>query len=216
MKPEYLYMNLLAPLVIVAPIVFAGMRWGSLAAEAKILFYYLLFEAVISLLSSWLAYQHITNLPLYHIATIPQTLLLGFFFLKIIHGRRATRAIKIAVLFFSIFAIINSIFIQSFQQLNSNALVLQAGLVILFSLFYINRDTTVPGKPWAAIPQNLFVSGLLIYFSSSFILFIFSNLLATHAGKKMLIVTWNIHALLLDVMYALFSLGFSKYKRDET
>jgi hypothetical protein len=214
MKTEYLYMNLLAPMLIVWPIVVAALRYKWLGAEAKILWYYLLLEAFVSLLSSTLAYQGITNLPLYHIAAIPETLLLGAFFLKIFTSKRIKDFIQWAVIGLTLFSIFNSLFLQGFKQLHSNTLVLQSGLIVFFSLWYLNNDPGFPGKSWAAIPGNLFVSGLLVYFSSSFILFCFSNQLAIHASKNMLIVLWNIHALLLNIMYTLFSVGFLKYKKD--
>lgn len=207
-------MNLLAPLVIVLPIVMAMVRFAWLPPVAKILWYYLLLQAIISLVSSTLAYHQITNLPLYHLASIPETLLLGFFYFKINSNRLIKKTIRLAVIGFSIFAIFNSLFLQSFGQLHSNTLVLQSAFIVLFSLLYFNSDLATTGKPWATVPENLFVSGLLVYFSSSLILFSFSNLLAVHASKNILIVLWNTHALLLDLMYVLFSLGFLKYKRD--
>ena len=45
-------------------------RFRLLPAEGKVLFAYLVFDALVSAASSLLAYRHLRNTPLYHIATI--------------------------------------------------------------------------------------------------------------------------------------------------
>jgi hypothetical protein len=56
------------------------------------------------------------------------------------------------------------------------------------------------------------MSGLLLYFSSAFILFTFSDFIISVSSRTVSIVLWNIHAGLSVLMFLLLAIGLRKYK----
>ncbi len=211
MKPEYIYMNVIAPLFILVPIITLFTRFKALPSEGKILLCYLITDMLVSATSSALAFNHIRNLPLYHIATIIETMMLLYFFYFVFHTRKSEKYLKSAILLFPVLGLINIIFFQHIYQFNSYMLSLQSIIIIVLCFLYWWHHENDTETKWSAIPLNWIISGLLIYFSSTFILLTFSNMIIS-SSKSVSIMMWNIHATLTIIMYLLLSIGISKYK----
>ena len=212
MKPEYIFMDLLAPAFILVPVFTAVVHYRYLTAGAKVLFVYLLFDALVSIASSALVYHHLPNIPLYHFATIVDTVLLLYFFKKIVALRSWAGFLQTAMFLFPLIAVLNLLFLQPLFSFNSYMLSLKSILLIGLCFLYWWQYEPVAGKAWKDIPLNWIVSGLLLYFSSAFILFTFSDFLISVSSRSTFIVLWNIHAALSVIMFLLFAIGLRKYK----
>jgi len=212
MRPEYIFMNLVAPAFILVPVITALVVYRHLPAAAKTLLYYLLFDTVVSTTSSLLAYHHRNNMPLYHVATIIDTMILLYFFSQVFSNYHWAGYIRIAVLVFPVLGILNIIFAQPLNIFNSYMLSLKSLLVIALCFLYWWQGTGSDERQWKDIPLNWICSGLLLYFSSAFILFTFSHWITSVASRSVSIVLWNIHAGLSVLMFGLLAIGFKKYK----
>lgn len=211
MKPEYVYMNVVAPSFIIIPTVTALLRYKVLQKEVKILLLYLVVESIIIFLSSALAYYHLRNMPLYHVATIIETVLLLYFFSIILKTTYTVRFIKWAMIIFPVLSIINSLFIQSVYEFNSYPISLQFILMIFLCFLYWWQKENDESRPWGTFPLNWIICGFLLYFSSAFILFTFSNAGLVYLSRSNFILVWNVHATLSIIMYLMISIGIYKY-----
>lgn len=212
MRAEYIFMSVVAPAFILVPLVTAVVHYRYLPAGAKVLFVYLLFDALVSIASSALAYHHVPNMPLYHFATIIDTVLLLYFFSLVFAGKGWARYLTVAMYVFPLLAVMNLLFLQPLFTFNSYMLSLKSIVVIGLCFLYWWQYEAVTGKAWKDIPLHWIISGLLLYFSSAFILFTFSDFLISVSSRSFFIVLWNIHAGLSVMMFLLLAIGFSKYK----
>ncbi|MCP9752341.1 hypothetical protein [Ferruginibacter sp. HRS2-29] len=213
MKPEYIFMNVAAPACILLPVAMGAVRYPALPKEARVLLWYLLANAVISIASSALAFYHLPNTPLYHAGTVVETMLMLYFFYELFRQKIFATYILWGIILFPVAGLINSLFFQPILTFNSYTLSLQSLLIILCCfLYWWHKDEDIQ-HTWPEIPLNWFVSGLLLYFSSSFLLFTFSNMALEYVSVKNFILIWNIHAALSILMFIFISIGFSKYKK---
>ena len=212
MRPEYIFMNVVAPAFILVPVATAVVHYRYLRPEAKVLLVYLLFDAVVSIASSALAYHHVSNMPLYHFATMVDTVLLLYFFSMVFAGKHWARYLTVAMYLFPLLAVCNLLFVQPLFSFNSYMLSLKAMLLIGLCFLYWWQYEPEAGKAWKQVALHWIVSGLLLYFSSAFILFTFSDFIISVSSRTVSIVLWNIHAGLSVLMFLLFAAGFSNYK----
>ncbi|MES2373590.1 MAG: hypothetical protein V4557_13500 [Bacteroidota bacterium] len=203
---NYVYMRVVAPSFILLPLVIAGVYYYKLTRAMRVLFYYLLVTALISIATTVLAIKHIRNTPLIHIDTIVETMFLLRFFDLVFANKRLTKYIRVLLIVFPVFCCINFIFFQSIYSFNSYTRAVESMLFISFSMLYwiYRNDNTT----WYSVPSNWMVCGLLLYFSSGFFLFVFSNYLASTLSLPGLVFVWNFHATLILIMYLLFAIGF--------
>ena len=213
MNTQYIYMTFIAPAFILLPILIAIFKYRSLPLAARGLFYYLITEALIILASSTLAYYHQPNTPLYHFGTMVETVLLLYFFYTVFKSTAVSAFIRWMMFLFPIFSIANTLFVQHIFEFNSYAISLQFILIIAMCFLYWWHHSNDDEKSWGVFPLNWIISGLLLYFSSSFVLFTFSNMIISGMSKNTSIVIWNIHATLSIVMYVMIGIGIYKYKR---
>ncbi len=215
MKPEYLFMNVVAPAFILLPIIIALLRYNALSCTGRAIFYYLLVNLVVCIISSALALLHSPNLFLYHFSTIAETLMLLNFFRLVFYKKQFSKYIRWLMLIFPLLALLNTLFLQHINQFNSYALSLQSILIIGLCFLYWWKQQDDEGHAWASLPLNWIISGLLLYFSSAFILFTFSHMIVSLASRTTSIIIWNVHAGLSVLMLLFISIGFRKYAPHE-
>ncbi len=212
MNPAYIYMNMIAPAFNILPVIVGLANYKRESTEGKMLLYYLVFNCIISATSSLLAYRHLTNIPLFHFSTVIETLILLFFFSGIFYKKPINTYLKILMVIFPCFCVLNTLLIQNIFTFNSYALSLQSFIIIALCFLYWWHNENDKEKTWASFPLNWIISGLLLYFASAFILFTFSNFGVFYFSRRTFILIWNIHATLTIIMYVLISIGYSKYK----
>lgn len=210
MKPEFIYMDLVAPAFILVPLFTAIVRYRWLTSAARVLMFYLLIDAVVSIISSALAYHKKPNTALYHIATIIDTVLLLYFFSLVFAERTWAKYLRAGMIVFPVLAILNILLLQPMSSFNSHMLSVKSLLVVsLCFLYWWHHE---PERSWQSTPLHWMISGLLLYFASAFLLFTFSSLIMSVSSRSFSIVLWNIHASLSILMFLLLAVGFFKYK----
>lgn len=213
---KYFYMSVVAPAFILVPVAIAIIKYKALTKETRILFYYLLMTAVTNVVSIILATKNISNLEIFHVYTVIEALLLLQFFSLIFKSPAMVRLTRILMIGFPFFCCVYFLFIQSISGFNTYTRPAECILFMLLCVLYWwqagdNESATETG--WVAMPVNWVLSGLLLYFSSAFFLFIFSGFLFSRYSIGVNMMVWNIHATLAAMMYILFAMGFSKCSR---
>lgn len=206
-----IFVGVVVPYSILLPILIALLHFSRLTKAAKAIFIYLVCSGMVSILSISLArYFHVTNLPLFHVYTLVEFILLTEFYKHILPFRKT---ILIVQLCFFLACVINSAFIQSIYQFNSYTLTLEALVIMLFAVNYFAKlfaDSN--DQKILEMPSFWFNTGLFLYFSGSYMLYNFSNYVLVQS-KHSFVVVWNTRAAFLLLMYLLFTLGFWKCKK---
>lgn len=203
-------MGVLVPLSIILPVFIAIIRYNKLPAEGRILFYYLIMAGLINTVATMMARNGIRNLPLSHLLTMLEFVMLTDYFLIVLKEKKAMRILQVC---FITACILNTIFLQNIWQFNTYTRSLEALIIMLLSVnLFAKMFTDIEGPKLARRSDFWFNTGMFLYFSGSFMLFIFSNFLL-QASKKDWNIIWNIHATFLLFMYILFTIGFIKCKK---
>jgi hypothetical protein len=206
------YMSYVVPCTILFPLGVAGLRYTSIDIKLRLIFYYLLLSFFFNSVTTVLAESGQNNLPLFHLFTLLEGVILLFFYRESMADCLNRRLFRVIVCAYICFCIINSLFIQDLHSFNTYSRFAEALLIISFSLyyFYTTLEIKMPGQ-WYSDPLIMINIGLLIYFSSSLFLFLFSEVLLSN--RQINILAWVIHATLVMIMYILFGIGFFNHRK---
>jgi len=211
---KYFFAGILVPASAVIPVLVAFGRRQKLAARHWILFAYLIVALLGNILGRYLAQQGLRNTPLFHLHTIVEMVLFCLFFRTLFREKLIRNIIVAVAILFTLYCIVNFVFLQSIYSFNTYTRPIEAIVLILLCVIYWWKTGTVENNsPWTAIADNWAVGGILFYFSSALFLFIFSNYLLQHVSKQANVLVWNIHAGIVLLMYLLLTITFLKSDR---
>jgi hypothetical protein len=213
----YEYRQIIVPASILIPICIAISRFRKMPAYATCLLIYLVISAIVN--TTAIAIIHVwkgkNNLWLLHIYTILESFLLLYYFKLIIINKSVNSTIRVLLWAFPLFCIVNFLFLQSIRNFNTYTRPVEAIIFIALCAIYWwqdNKEDTE--KPWRDIPNNWMVTGLMLYFSGGFFLFLLAKYIMTGvANKKAWDLVWDAHATLVLIMYLLMAVGFMKCKK---
>ncbi|SNT18883.1 hypothetical protein SAMN05421640_2743 [Ekhidna lutea] len=199
--------------------IYAGWVYKRLSKELRIIAWFILLSGAIELSSTLLWYAKINNFPLLHLYVLAGFLILLLFYKAILRGFISRKVFISIGVSFTIYSIINSVFIQTVYSFNSHALVVQAVLVIILSLStYILLLNDIVRKQRLELISSLnwINSGLFIYYTSSLLIFYFGDFLTKNFSATINQYTWAFHTLFSTVMYICFFIGLWKRPRKLT
>jgi hypothetical protein len=223
----YLYQGIIVPASVTIPIGTALSVYSRTSPSLRSIFVYLVVAGITNVIAAALAFRHMNNLPFLHVYTVVELLLLLRFFYLVLPRPQVRKVIRWIAIVFPVMAVLNFLFLQHLYTFNSYIRPLEAIILILLSMLFLNQQVNTdpseertgdpsgndPSGTWSDKPEFWIVVGLLLYFSSSFFQFAFSNIVSRHASFATRMVIWNIHASLVLVMYLLFAVAFIKCKR---
>lgn len=201
----------LSPVFIVPALVIAIRQYGKLSPELKVITYYLFLSALTEILAAVLAQIKVHNLPLLHVYTIVQFILIARFYGIVLSGFIPPRLTRWCMYFFIAFSLVNSLFFQTIHTNNTYARTLESLLAITFSLtlFYrIISEMRIERLENSAI--FWINAAFLIYFSSTIFLFVMSNFILP-LNTTLNIYLWGLHAVISTFHYILISIGLWKH-----
>lgn len=211
-----IYTGIIVPVSVLIPIGMAASKRKYAGRPLEIIWYYLLLDCIVNVLAVVLANHKINNLPVLHVFTILEFVLMSYFYLSILKEEAAGRIIKYLLILFPVFCIVNFLFFQSIYQFNTYARPVEALIIMGCSLAYFAQSNDAETR-WSLNPINWINTGVLLYFSGALFIFSFSNLTVNELSEKyhaINILMWNIHATLLLIMYLLIAFGFSKCRKQ--
>lgn len=197
----------LAQVFIVLPLAVTFWRFRYLNKVKTLLLLLLLISAFISTIARILWTLGQNNLFLLHYYTVLEFCGWISIFYFLFEGQKMKRFLLSTAVGFIIFAIFNSIFWQSLDTFNSNSRSLESVILIGFSILYyfkLFRERKILQLERSA--PFWINAAVLLYFSSSFLLFGFSNLLLNLSSYKIKEV-WGIHGVFLIIHYSLITIG---------
>lgn len=213
---QLIYLTYIVPGSILVPLLFFLLRYRIAPAILKTLFWYLVFAAIVNLAANMLAARSQPNLWLLHVYTIIEAVLLLYFFLRLLPNGTVKKTLPVLMILFPLYGIINLLLFHATSKFNTYPRSVEALLFIALSIYYWSTHAEAEEEytSWTDNPYNWIVSGIILYFSSSFFLFLFSNFLLVNITSQAVTNiwqwAWTIHATLLMIMYLLFAGGFSR------
>jgi hypothetical protein len=207
------YLDYVVPGSILLPIAVLLPKVRQTPAYVKLLFYFLVISALVNATCIIMARNNLPNLWMIHIQTILESFLLLWFFKYIIRNPAIRKVIKVLMIGFPLFCVFNLLFIQGIQSFPSYTRPFEALIFITLCMIYWGQQSD-ENISWAANPASWFVTGLLLYFSGAFFIFLFSSFLAGYVSNKVMDIAWYTHATLIMLMYILLAIGFLKCKKQ--
>lgn len=204
---SYWYMSAV-PVTMVVPFIVALFRLERLPRYAVPIVWLLVLSGVTQLTITFLAESVRNNMPLFHIYTPLELLVLLWFFARLLDSAAITRYLSVTGAAFLNFSVLNTLFIQDLFRFNSYARSIEAILVIALCFVWLGRQFRTDRLSFKDAGL-WFVTGLFVYFSSSFIVFIVSNL-SLALDKYFDWIMWNVHATIVLIMYGFYTVGFAK------
>lgn len=152
--------------------------------------------------------NHIPTSPLFHTYTVLEFCVLALLYRQLFHKEHIKKSINIIILLFFAFKILDIIFFTSIRESDTLAMTLESVVMITFGILYFDqvlKEMVIPNLE--KYPVFWINSGILIYFSGSLFLFLFSDFIFSFSNQISYWSFWPIHSLLTITKYTLFSIG---------
>ena len=206
--------SVLVPLFILIPIITGLYRYKTLPFKFKIIWYYLLMTVVINTAGIITARVfHTNNSPLIHVYTAIEMIMLVWFYKNLLEIKVSKKWYTLLHIAFIVVCIVNAVFFQSIYTYSSYTRSLESIICMLFALNYFAKLASTDVK-FLKEAGFYFNTGIFLYFSGAFMLFVFSNFVAVKLSKPDFLIIWNIHAVLIVLMYIFFTVGFNLNKKN--
>lgn len=190
------------------------MRYKSADKASRLLVIYLVVSGLINLSALILVRFRMQNLPLLHLYTLVEATFIFAYFRAIFVDALIKKVLTYAMILFPLLCVINFSFIQSIFSFNTYTRPLEAILITFFCLLYLYKSGFT--DKWIEQPFNWFNMGILMYFPVACVIFILSNyLIFNSANKTMNNAVWNLHGVLVLLMYLIWARGFSLIKKHD-
>ncbi len=205
--------SIITPLCILIPIIAGLIKFKVLPFNLKLIWYYLVVTALINTAATIVArVYHKNNLPLVHLFTLVEGLMLISFYRYTLDSNKKKKWYNLLQIAFVAICIINALFFQSIYTYSSYTRYTESIMCMLFALNYFAKVAALELSV-VKLPNFYINAGIFLYFSGSFVLFIFSNLITYKVSLTNFLIIWNIHASLMVLMYLFFSFGFILCKK---
>ncbi len=205
-------MAYVVPLFVLIPLGIGLRNYPRLQMHGKLIVLYLCCSAIASAIAALLGMNNINNMPVFHIFTMVEFVVLTLFFRQLAESGIWRSTISVLGVLFILFGILNCLFIQPIFTYNSLPRSLESLLLIIYGLqwFYsslgsTNRSTQVRSLVWIN-------SGIICYFSGSLFLFIFNEYVVQHPTSYR--IAWLTHAVFVAAfLYATITIYLIKTTR---
>lgn len=192
------------------PVCIGALRFKTLSARQRVLFFLVVLSCLTELLSLLLARLRINNLFVLHFFTAAEFTLISLIYCLGLESRKAKLLVLSVLALFLCFVLYDSLFIDSLDSMDSAASAAESLLLIIYSLvffFIILRRTEYSNL--FDDPMFWFNAAVLIYFSGNLFLFIFSNYILA-GSDNYFNAMWVVHDVLNLGLNILFSLALWK------
>ncbi|WP_113634643.1 hypothetical protein [Nubsella zeaxanthinifaciens] len=208
MMLKNILIGIVVPLSILLPIGVFIFKYKYADRAMKTIFYYLIAAGITNLTAILLIEMGMRNLPLLHVYTVVETLFFLSYFKSIFNSQKISRYLNLLMVVFPIICIINFLFLQDIFSFNTYTRPLEALIITAICLFYLYRSGFV--EDLMKKPVSWVNIGIMAYFPAASIIFLMSNYFVFKSyNKELNTLVWNIHSLLVLIMYLAFTKAFT-------
>jgi hypothetical protein len=180
---------------------FIGLRnYGRLSPDFKALTLYMLASVLFEIPSNYYFYHKMNNLFIIHYYTVVEFVFLTYIYSIHIHKVISKKILLVMASVFVLGSVLNSVFVQSFNEFNSYARCIEIILVLIFSFAYVYELIRTDRAAITNIPMFWVNAAVFVNFIAGLFLYLVSNNLISfprHVVKNM----WTAHGMLLAAYY---------------
>ncbi len=192
-------------LVTLIPIAIGFFRYNQLSIALRSVFWFCVTGFCLDAIGRVFWVLSIPNLFLGHLSTIVEFVFFANVYRFALRGFVKPALIPAIIGLFTLLAIINTIFLQSFKFNNSNIKIIEAVLLIAFALvFFYKLVHELVVSRLEKYPMFWVNCAVIIYFSSNLFVFIYSNYLLLYS-KQLGIQIWFIHSLFFILFHIILA-----------
>ncbi len=196
--------------MIILPIAMFMFIKRVLYKEFKFLFIYLILAASTQLVSFITWKMKLNNLPILHLYTVLEFLILLTYYWVLLKGFLNKSAFFILIILFPILEILSILFVENIYQYNNLSRSVEALLLIFFSICWFVKIVAEDDDFRSQYQGfNYINAGFLLYFSGAITLFACSSFV-NEMSVNLKMNIWTIHTLLAVQLYILISIGLWK------
>lgn len=200
------FLDHVMPWSVLLPIICGLFFYSRLATGGRYMLLYTCMGAVFNLLADYFAGEYRNNMPVFHLYSVFEFTLCALFFRSVFSGTRLSRFFPVAIFSFVVFSVLNIFFIGDIFSFNSYPRTIAAVLIIVFCLIHMYRMLGRNAEQGGGQSSLTICVGLLLYFSGSLFLFMFSRYLLE--SRVAIELGWSVHAALVLTMYVFFTVAF--------
>jgi hypothetical protein len=206
---RFIYLAFIVPASVCIPLLAGSWRYRRLPGYARIVLAYLAIAGIVNVLASVMAAKRVNNMPLLHIYTFIEFVLLALFYKAILEGK-IKRVINWLIAVFALVCVAYASFAGNIYAHNIIPRSLESFIIGSLAIIFLFRQMNVPARHTETV--HWINTGLLLYFSGSFLLFLFSEVLARDRAVNN--IAWVMHATLVLLMYLLFAIAFIRTRKQ--
>lgn len=184
-----------------------------LRLEFQVLAAFVFLSAAVQATAEILAQFGINNMPVSHAYALFGFLLITSFFRFILKPFIPSKVFTVLGIIFLLLAVVNSLFWQPIVEFNSIPLVIEALIIMVFSIstfiLTLNEGQNEYIRP-LLVSLNWVNSGLFVYFFGSLILFYNGHVIIHEASKYLSQYTWLAHSMLTVILHTCLLMGLWK------
>lgn len=162
---------------------------------------FLLVSFIVQIWASYLSLRKMPNLFLVHYYTFFEFIFLSLFYSKLINKYKFVRQYFLTfITIVGLLIILNTIFLQPLTEFSSNARTLAQSIYIIYAIAYFFQEIATYKK---TVYERMIIninSAVLIYYSGSFFIFLFSNI------SNIMVAGYDIFWIINALLYLIFQL----------
>lgn len=202
------------PLIVGVSTIIGIWKFKSIKKARPEILLFLGLSAFFEILSRALYSKSVNNLPYLHLYTFLEFLVVSSFYYSTLATVTGKKALRILIVLFSLWAVINAFFVQGLYAYNSYVRPLECLIIMAFSLvFYYKMLNELETQTPIQNSDFWINTGFFLYFSGSFVLFVLSNVL-TSESYELNMTAWAMHAFLMGILHTLIIIGLWKIIRQ--
>lgn len=199
-----------ANLLVLVPILMWFLVPARYAAVQKIILVFLLLSALTQLVSFIFWKLQKNNLPLLHIYTVFECLILLRLYYSLLGTPGRKILFTIAAIFFSLFALADALYLDGIFEFNIYSRSVEALLIITLCIGWFMKAVSLDDSRKEMFKGiNIINSGFLIYFAGAITLFSYSSFISNMTFDVGMNI-WTLHTLLAVQLYILIAIGLWK------
>lgn len=196
------------------PVVIGAVLFPSLTKDLKAYFFYFLFAALYDLWISQLALHNIPNTVHLNIYTIIDSVILLFLLHQYATELKMKRVLVVSGLLYAGFWMMMNFSLYALSVFSTEDKSVKCILFILLTSWILFRISTETRQPVLRNYKFWLLTGLIMYFSSAFILFVTATWMIEEENSPLMRYTWDIHALITILTNLILGYSFICFYRQ--
>lgn len=193
---------------ILLPLIIALSRYKRLDLTQKLLTFLVIVCVATELTANIMWFSRMRNLHIYQIFSVLNfNFILTIFWLNL--GVKWKKPLIRFQILFTVFAILNTVYLQDFFSFNSNVTTSSSLIFIALSIIYFSKLLKeVKYSKLEKNPMFWIVSGVIMYYSGTLILFLLGTVFeATEVAREVALAAWGLNSIFNMMINTFYSLA---------